>query len=202
MPRQCFNIRNDINNYFQIINKSYAFSALVTKLYDMKIIKRYNIKCAESINILEDGGFVYHYLKNCNIVSLDDNCYYRYRQTKVPSLTKKYNPNSLQAIQYFFEISEWIVPYLNDSNKRVYFNLLFSHTFSFILQIYTRSNMEQKLKKEKLKEYFKSQAIRKILKNTDSKKFNFKKKIVYIMLKMKLKFALNLLLTIYSKKNI
>ena len=79
-----------------IVNES--LNGPVNKVYNLDLIKKYNIKFMEKIDIAEDLLFNFYYFININsMVMINDELYYCCTDNR-ESLSRKYNPNKYEQL--------------------------------------------------------------------------------------------------------
>lgn len=143
----------DINRCFQEVFDNYGFSAVYAKLYRRELIEAHEIYFNERFSILEDGMFVFDYLKQCKKLRLLSGAYYQYRQAEDDSLMKRFNSNADQALAEYYHKTYWIRQYLDEINQKKLSTSIFSTYINFLMQIYYRSTLSSSEKAAMLKRY-------------------------------------------------
>lgn len=87
------------NIYDTFIDNWVQFSATWSKCYKTSIIKKFNIRFAESINLYEDFLFLSCFLSHSTLIYMTTNIGYLYRVVK-NSLSRKANLNICKCIKY------------------------------------------------------------------------------------------------------
>jgi glycosyltransferase involved in cell wall biosynthesis len=99
--------------------KDEKINTIYGKLYHADIIKNYNIRFNESLNIAEDALFNYEVFLHVENVYLLRNCYYHYMIIDAESLSKRYNP---QKYEMLTEVNGALLELIK--NNKVYSDLL------------------------------------------------------------------------------
>lgn len=181
---QTFSI-SEIDKVYEHIDKNFGFSTANAKLYRTKTIRDNQLHYAEEYAILEDGNFVWDYLKYCSTCLIVEDVFYNYRQVEEMSLMKTFNINAIEALRDRYNATEWVVPLLGQENLKKYYEELYFVLIRFLIQIFTRSQLNKKKKKELVKLYVQHTVTRKIMTKIKIRKLSFKKRMIAIPIKWK-----------------
>lgn len=152
----------------QFCYSQYRLSSACYKLYDMKIINKYNIIFKEGISHGEDGLFVYDYLKHCNGMYYFNDALWYILDRPGSATTSQYTSKFLTATTAAKSI-------LNDNNMKSlnkYFRYYLCSRIAYVLTEAIKSNNPKNkddiadLKKELRKyslTFFVSHSVKKII---------------------------------------
>lgn len=191
---------NEIDRVYEEIDRNFGFAAPVAKLYKTAIIKSKAISYAEGFSILEDGSFVLEYLKHCSNCVLCSGVFYNYRQASQMSLMKAFNANAIQALQYYCDVGSWLENLLSKENKEKYYIKLYSLFYNFLTQIFSRAQVERRIKKSLFKTYINASITKKIVRQVNSSRLAFKKRIFLMLIRWNLDAIIYYGLTLHFKK--
>lgn len=149
------------------------------KLFVTSIIKENNLKFNEEIYLLEDGIFVYEYLKLIDNVVFIPVVTYHYRQVST-SLSHRYNSD--QLLQYKKLINK--LETITENDFYINYTVL-ECLMTFISRNVKFYKNRKKFIKE-LKEVLKDDMYLNCINNLDNKKLKIKEKITLILLRHKL----------------
>lgn len=153
LPDVCLKIPGELNGSYEQIANNFGFSAIYSKLYKREILLKKEIFFATDFSILEDGTFVYSYLKECRRCAFFKDVLYNYRQSEDESLMKRFNKNADMALKEYYNRSKWVKEILDEQNKKQFDYRIASLFLSFALQIYRRSALGFSEKYRLLKRY-------------------------------------------------
>lgn len=153
LPSASIEMSEEMNHYFGQIQENYGFSTPYAKLYKRDFILEQNVEFDLSFSILEDGIFVYSYLKHCRRCVFLSDILYNYRQAEEESLMKRFNQNADMALLAYYERAKWVKETLDEENKKKFDYRVCSLFISFVMQIYYRSSLTFFEKYRLLKRY-------------------------------------------------
>lgn len=180
-----FSVPDEINKYYFMINSAFGFHSVWSKLYVTRILHMKQVRFARNLSILEDGSFVSLYLQNCKKCVCMESIFYNYRQSEKDSLMKKYNENAIYALEYKHEVDQYVVEKLDKNNKEKYYQDQFALLIAFCVQIYTRSFLENKQKKEVLIRYLNNNVTQLILSNLNLSGCSGKRLVIALIMRLR-----------------
>jgi hypothetical protein len=110
-------------------NSQYRLSSTCYKLFNMELIKKFNLYFEEKISHGEDGLFVYNYLKYCNGMYYFNEPLWYILDRPGSATTSKYNKKWLSAV----DSSEMIFNNNNDPKLNNYFKLYCCNRITTVL---------------------------------------------------------------------
>ena len=164
-PSVTFDFPDGMDANYSKINSAFGFSACYAKLIRRSVVVQNSISYPAGFFILEDGSFAvdcFAYSKK--IVSLP-NALYNYRKHEGESLMKRFNRNSVSALDIYLEKGRPVCESLGEENRRHYYTHHFDLFWNFVTQIYYRSSLSKKEKLACLREYLASDAAATVAKN-------------------------------------
>lgn len=170
-------------------------------LYSMELIKKYNLRFpSEREFISEDIVFHMEYLQKAQVVVVCDNFGYYYCDNGA-SLTKSYKTDRFEKekILYLKEQDELRKIFKEEEFEQRLYKAFMGRVRRCLLQE-TGSNLNKKQIKRNMKKICEDQCVQNILKDIDNKKNTYSKKIVNIMIKYKMFFALEVVMKIKNSK--
>lgn len=201
----------EINNYNNIVGVSdiltkkeflkcfhyffvnFFINSPCNKLYSSSIIKENKLKFNNSISLGEDLLFNLEYLRYCNMISIEHNCYYNYVQINSTSLTKKSYTNKAEIQNLLFknvrDFLEANDAYIGENKYNIeYFYL--ETMFNALTELYkSEYNLKPYEIKHKLKEIANYNQIKKALPYYRDTSIN--RNIIYLLVKYKQIFILD-----------
>lgn len=177
-----FNVKDEVNDYYELLDKQYIFYAIYGKIYKKDIIHDNKILFNTEYSILEDSIFVWKYLEVCKKVKVIQNTFYNYRQNEGISLVKKYNTNAIDALIAKYNASNWIINLLNEENYKIYYADLFYKLVEYVERIYKEETINKAGKI--IQDYFMNDEIKEICKSHQIKKtISIKRLILHYLVK-------------------
>ncbi len=161
------------------------------KLYKKDLIDKHRIRFDETISICEDKLFVDCFLKECMTVSSIKQSYYNYVQYGANTLMRRYNDNAFTAQELEHKAKMELIDRADVPERKEQLSKESMRGFmQYIYQIYERSGLDSKGKREKLEECIKNQTFSDLLNRYDDyeRKINF----VRFMVKRKMFFLTHL----------
>lgn len=192
-----FQYRDNINEYYAMLNENRFFSAIYSKIYKRQIIEENHIRFPLEFSIWEDSAFVYSYLSYCETIKCVDYTFYNYRQTLGESLVKKMHKNSIEALLYRHECSKYLIEYLDTIHVKSYYDTLnYWFTVSLLRQCYS---FNIQITYEYIKKICEDENVIEILKNSSGKNLSRVNRIFYELLRHSY-YKLFYILVIIAKK--
>lgn len=196
LPSVCIEMPEELNHFFDQIQENYGFSTPVAKLYKRDFILEQNVEFDLNFSILEDGIFVYSYLKHCRRCVFLSDILYNYRQAEEESLMKRFNQNADMALLAYYERAKWVKETLDEENKKKFDYRVCSLFISFVMQIYYRSSLTFFEKYRLLKRY--AAVGKKVVCRNVIRDFALKHRILQFLLLHNMTFFAHLLLCFHN----
>lgn len=193
-------INDFINKYYKKFYINNILNSACGKFFKREIITKNNILFNEKFSICEDGLFVSDYLFYVLYIKCLDKAMYFYVQHNEFSLVKKFNYNALEARSVFLNSQKKLLlrKHANDTNL---FDFIYGKSAEFYLSHILKllaSSLDKHSKHHLLNLYLHDREFRNYMKYYKS--MGFKRKIMYLLVKMRMKKTLVLIAQIKSKK--
>lgn len=126
-------INNNMNlpQVMEQMEKKGMFNSVCNKLYSNQLLQKYEIRFEKGMEPGEDLLFNCNYFQHISTCSVSDRELYHYMRQGENTLTKKYDPNLYEKIQFFDKARVDLYDALKMRSER-YQNLLYKYYFAYI----------------------------------------------------------------------
>lgn len=165
---------------FMISNPT-RYMTVWTKIFNLNIIKRYNLKFDEKLKVAEDSNFTVTYLLKANSIQLIDECMYSY-STIGGSTMRTIDLNKINEYTKAMVEIEKIIPDTNvDLKNAIYKYISFNFFVSMVRNLFADSSLNWKCKLSILKEVKDKKIYQKAFKHVSINDVKEYKKLIPVL---------------------
>ena len=131
----------DCPSFLIALDNQGMFNVVWNKMYDLEIIKKYNLLFDEKAMPGEDLIFNCNYLKHINKSIISEKKLYHYMREDEVTLVNKYDKDLLEKIKYFISTKEQLMMSINVEEKYLRENIsntAISYAFSCLTNLYRK----------------------------------------------------------------
>lgn len=169
------------------------------KLYNVEIIRKFNIRFPEDINIGEDLLFNLDYIKYCDKISIINESLYNYVNLHYSSLTKSYKESYFKTQKFLHQkVNEFLKDYniYNDENK-IFVEQVYSYRIIECIEnlFHNNSELSFKYKKSEIEEIISDVTVRENLLYFKNKRIL--ERLVFLLIRKK---SVNIIFLLFKLK--
>lgn len=182
--------------FLETLIQNVSFNHLWNKIYKREIIEKNKIRFDRKIILGEDYIFNIAYIESSTRLLLSSRISYNYVETK-GGLTKKFYCNKFKELSYAREATLSVIKKYQ-LDESIYYNTVIRNLTSYLINInHKNSSYSMKNKYIIIKSTLNLLEVQKAIENLGLKKSKYK--VIYIILKLRLKLLLLLFFYIISK---